>query len=73
VDQMDLAQIRLPRIARDAREVLDRDAGMGITLDPHSGEQADARVVRLVRAVRLATAYGNDNGAVIHPRRRAGS
>ena len=42
VDQVDLTQIGLARVARHTRAVLDRHAQMRIALDPKPGQQANA-------------------------------
>src|SRR5262245_34327875 len=40
VDEVDLAQVRLRRVDRNAGAMLHRDAGMCIALDPEPGEQS---------------------------------
>ena len=47
VDQVHLAQVRLGRIARHPRSMLDRAAQMRVVLDAETGQQPDAADVRL--------------------------
>ena len=42
MDEVDLAQVRLARIARDARAMLDRHALVRVALDTEPGQQTDA-------------------------------
>ncbi len=51
VDQMDLAQIRLARIARDPRAMLNRPAHVRVTLDPESLQEPDALPTTLAELV----------------------
>ncbi|GAA3986684.1 hypothetical protein GCM10022384_38400 [Streptomyces marokkonensis] len=47
MDEVDLAQVRLCGVLRDARAVLDRHTGVHVPLHTESGEQSDAVPVRL--------------------------
>jgi len=60
MDQVDLAQVGLGRIAGHAGAVPDRHACMDIALDPQAGDQADNPVVQLAEPVALAATDGND-------------
>src|SRR5262245_33961704 len=54
---MNLTQVRLARIARHARAMLDRRARVRVALDAEAGEEANARAVRLRQRVGGARAH----------------
>src|SRR6185437_6116972 len=58
---MHLAQIRLGRVAADARAMLDRLAHMRVALDAEPRDKADAALGRLAEIVPWATAHGGDD------------
>jgi hypothetical protein len=60
VDQVDLAQVRLRRVACDPRAVLDGDAGMGVAVNAETGDEADHRLVALAHCVAAAAADRQD-------------
>ena len=60
VDQMDLAQIRLGGVLRNAGTVLDRDPRMYVPLDTESGQQGHAVPVRLGEGVGAVAAHHGD-------------
>ena len=51
VDEVDLAQVRLRRVARDARAVLDGLAGVRVAGDAEPGDERDRVHDRLADAV----------------------
>ena len=61
MNEMDLAEIGLGRIARDARAMLHRHAAMRVALDAETGEEADAFLGRLREEMRRASVDGDDN------------
>ena len=60
VHQVHLSQIRLRRIARDARAVLDGGPEMRVAFDPEPGEQLDGVDRRLGERVRRAPMHCDD-------------
>lgn len=60
MDQVNLPQIRLRRIHRDARTMLHRRPAMRIAAHPVSGDQVDAGSERLGETMRLVLRHGND-------------
>ena len=60
VDQVNLAQVGLGRIARHPRAVLDRNALMRVAVDAEPGHELDAVLVGFDQRVRRASADGRD-------------
>src|SRR5215472_19190044 len=61
MNEVDLAQIRLARIAFDARAVLHARAGMRVAFDAEPREQPDTLFVRLAHCVPGAAAHSDDH------------
>ncbi len=66
VDQMHLPQIRLSRINRHPRAVLNGLAGVGITFHPDPGEKTDPLILLLAEAVRAAPTNSDYNAGGFH-------
>src|SRR3546814_8316106 len=61
VDQVDLPEVRLGRVARDARAVLHRLAEMRVAGDTEAGDEADLGLIGLAERVRGAAADRDDS------------
>lgn len=75
MDQVYLTQVRLSRVDRYTRAMLDARPGVGITVDPMAGDEVDAVFDRLAEVVHTATADRDHFATVselIHPHILAG-
>lgn len=61
MDQMDLPQVRLTRIARDPGAMLNRFPGMRIALDPESRNQLDRGLAVFAEMMTGIQTYRDDN------------
>ena len=67
VDEVHLAQIRLPRVPRHARPVPDRGALMRVSLDAQPRDEPDACLRGLAEGVAGTPSHANDQGGQMSP------
>src|SRR6476659_6867865 len=63
VNEVHLPEIRLRRIARQARAMLYGDAEMGVAIDAQAFNQSNRRLILLAERVRIASRDGDDRCA----------